>query len=141
MCVQLLAEVNGTPEEATVRQRIKMRIPLLVEAIWVKVQNVTSKSRFVHVRLYLQGGARRYYCFRLGHCKGVPADETLRDRDFRAAFLSRGNSQHGARETPHSFLRDWHRSSHTCQGSRSGGAEKRSARDGLATRPVAAPAQ
>jgi DNA invertase Pin-like site-specific DNA recombinase len=92
--VEFLYQVKGTDEEVPVRHRIKKRLPLLLEAIWVKVHCLNPRNRVVFARLYLQGGGSFPFSFRLGQCKGV-ADETIRrerDRDFRADFRSRGHS-------------------------------------------------
>lgn len=87
--MQLLDEVKGTAQEMTIRQRIKMRLHLIVEAIWLKVQNLNKQNRFVHCRLYLHGGESRYYVFKLGRCGGALPDKELPFVDFRADFLAR----------------------------------------------------
>jgi hypothetical protein len=81
--VQLLDEVEGNPREAIVRQRIKTRLPLLVESIWVRVQRIDKSRRYVHVRVYLHGGEPRYYPIPCGDLSGH-APWPLDDVDFRA---------------------------------------------------------
>jgi len=87
-CLQRLDEIermkDGPPKEDTrrrVRERIKGRLPSLVESIWVRVQIENKASKFVHVRLYLQGGETRYWVLTVGRPGGDPLP--LRDCDFR----------------------------------------------------------
>jgi DNA invertase Pin-like site-specific DNA recombinase len=83
-CVQLLAEVRGTEREAGVRQRIKTRLPLLVESIWVRVQPINKMRRYLHVRLYLHGGEPRYFVVPVGpEGPAVVAPWPLAGADFR----------------------------------------------------------
>jgi DNA invertase Pin-like site-specific DNA recombinase len=89
-CVQLLDEVKGTDREAGVRERIKARLPLLVESIWAVVQPVNRMCRVVHARLYLHGGTQRYVVFRCGNPKKVsPAVWRLDACDLRAPDVAR----------------------------------------------------
>jgi hypothetical protein len=83
-CVELLREVKGTDREAGVRRRIKTRLPLLLESIWVRVQRFSKGSRYLHVRLYLHGGAERYVLKHVG--RGEPSGRPwkLDGADFRA---------------------------------------------------------
>jgi hypothetical protein len=83
-CVKLLRKVKGTAEEATVRQRIKTRIPLLVESIWVRVQKIGQSQRFTHIRIYLHGGEERYFLLGTGKGQIRAAPWPLGDADFRA---------------------------------------------------------
>ncbi len=80
--LQLLDEVHGTEKEAVTRQRIKARIPMIVESIWVRIQKTSQKSKYVHVRLYLKGGEPRPFVITYGDPKCPPLD--LADADFRA---------------------------------------------------------
>jgi DNA invertase Pin-like site-specific DNA recombinase len=84
-CVQLLARVRGTAEERAVRVRIKTRLPLLLEAVWVRVQPINRLSRYLHIRLYLQGGEQRYYVKYVAKGKGEPSvgPWRLAGADFR----------------------------------------------------------
>ena len=87
--VPFLATIKGTPQEASTRHRLKVRLRLLVEQIWIKVERINKNNRFIHVRIYLHGGECRYYAFTLGVCAGATPDTRLRDVDFRAAFAAR----------------------------------------------------
>src|SRR5262249_41721084 len=51
-CIQLLDEVrrDRPEEEPVVCRRIKTRLPLILDSIWVKVQMIHKRSRYVHVR-------------------------------------------------------------------------------------------
>jgi DNA invertase Pin-like site-specific DNA recombinase len=81
-CIQLLDRVRGTAKEQPTRHRIKARVPLLVESIWVRVQVVTKQSRYLHVQVYLHGGSEpRYLLLEAGTPTG---HLLLEDADFRA---------------------------------------------------------
>jgi DNA invertase Pin-like site-specific DNA recombinase len=87
LCVALLRKVKGTPDEVVIRRRIKARLPMLLEAVWVRVQSgPLSRGRYsgkyVHVRLYLCGGEQRYFWFDHGHTDGM-ARLPLDGVDFR----------------------------------------------------------
>jgi DNA invertase Pin-like site-specific DNA recombinase len=77
---EAIANGNGAEEQA-LRRRIKGRIPFLVESIWVRMQVVTKKSRYVHVRIYLQGGQERYLLLAFAAPKVPPLP--LVNADFR----------------------------------------------------------
>jgi hypothetical protein len=85
--VQHLDEARGTENEATLCRRIKARLRLLVQRIWVKVQPVHKRCRHVHVLLCLQGGERRVlWC----HC-GIDSEVKpwqLSESDFRAGDVA-----------------------------------------------------
>jgi DNA invertase Pin-like site-specific DNA recombinase len=89
-CVRLLVEeVRGTDREAGVRERIKTRLPMLVDSFWVAVQRVNMHCRLVHVRMYLHGGESRYFRIRSGKsrsCQIVPWP--VDDADFRAGDVA-----------------------------------------------------
>jgi DNA invertase Pin-like site-specific DNA recombinase len=84
-CVDLLDEVRGTEREAGVRERIKVRLPRLIESIWAVVQSINKQCRIIHIRVYLQGGEQRYYARYCGPnplC-GWPAPWPLQKADLR----------------------------------------------------------
>jgi len=83
-CLQLLDEVRGTERETVVRQRIKGRIPFLVESIWVRVQPINKMQRYLHTRIYLHGGEPRYFAIFAGRGKPSAPAWNLKDVDFRA---------------------------------------------------------
>jgi DNA invertase Pin-like site-specific DNA recombinase len=56
---KLLADAEGVELEK-LRRRLKSRIRLLVDEIWVVVQRIDHKRRMAHIKLYLHGGATRY---------------------------------------------------------------------------------
>jgi hypothetical protein len=86
-CLPLLDRVRGTPEEEAICRRIKARIPMLVESIWVRVQVVHQRGRYVHVRFYLHNGEpldpKLYFCLPCGYTSGKEA-LPLANADFRA---------------------------------------------------------
>jgi hypothetical protein len=89
--VKFLRRKKGTTEEPDIRRRIKARLPLFVESIWLDVQMVHKRSRFVHVKLYLSGGGEpRYLCFRCGIETATPPWD-LEFVDFRTGDVA-GNA-------------------------------------------------
>jgi DNA invertase Pin-like site-specific DNA recombinase len=87
VCVDALAALRGTPEAAAARRRVKARLPLILESIWVHVEGQTRRSRFVHVELRLAGGQRRYFVLTFGRPAGGPSD--LSGCDFAAGEVGR----------------------------------------------------
>jgi DNA invertase Pin-like site-specific DNA recombinase len=81
-CVGLLDSVADTPREDGVRRRIKARLPLVFESVWVRVQALHRRGRYIHVRIYLHGGEQRYFVLACGHTSGVPP-LALATADFR----------------------------------------------------------
>jgi DNA invertase Pin-like site-specific DNA recombinase len=82
-CVELLDKASGTPKEAPLRRRLKALVALLVESIWVRVQALHRRGRYVHVRIYLRGGEQRPLVIPCGHVsKAAPLP--LQNADFRA---------------------------------------------------------
>jgi hypothetical protein len=84
--VELLDKLAGQedrPRLEAVRRRIKARLPLLVESIWVRVQVLHKRGRYVHVRLYLHGGEQRYFVLPCGYVAAAPPLR-LDGADFRA---------------------------------------------------------
>jgi hypothetical protein len=76
------AAEKGDPREMqALRLRVKGRIPFLVESIWVRVQVLTKRARYVHVRIYLHGGEERYLFLTCGHPQVAPL--FLEEADFR----------------------------------------------------------
>jgi hypothetical protein len=84
-------------KRAAVRSRIKTRLPVIVESIWVRVQYIDKRRCYVHVRLYLHGGEPRYF---LVSCGEVTGHEPwpLRDADFRAGDV--GGDAIAAKQRP-----------------------------------------
>jgi DNA invertase Pin-like site-specific DNA recombinase len=76
------AQAEGRPaDELAIRHRIRGRIPLLVESVWVRVETHTRRRRYVHVRVYLHGGEERPFVLAFGKPKAPQLP--LRDADFR----------------------------------------------------------
>jgi DNA invertase Pin-like site-specific DNA recombinase len=92
-CVKLLRKLKkagDTEQEAAVRSRIKTRLPLLLEEIWVRVQPVNKMSRYLHIRLYLKGGEPRYVFKHAGRGKPSARLWALEGADFRAGDVGDG---------------------------------------------------
>ncbi len=81
-CLRRLDEARGTPEEKPLRERIKGRIPFLIESIWVRMQLQNSRRRYAHVRIYLHGGEQRYIVIPI--CGPTDDALLLGSADFRA---------------------------------------------------------
>jgi DNA invertase Pin-like site-specific DNA recombinase len=91
--IELLDENRDTPEEVTIRRRIKSRLRLIVESIWVDVQAMHKRSRYVHVQLFLHGGEKRYFCLPCGCKSDVPALD-LEAVDFRKSGRAKKAGMH-----------------------------------------------
>jgi DNA invertase Pin-like site-specific DNA recombinase len=75
-------EAGGASAELeALRERIKARLPFLVESIWVRVEMFGRATKYVHVRIYLHGGTHRYLLLTFGKPGAEPL--RLRDADFR----------------------------------------------------------
>jgi DNA invertase Pin-like site-specific DNA recombinase len=83
-CAEALAKLKGKPEEAPARRRIRQRLRLIVEGMWVHVERVSFMSRYVHVQLHLHGGERKYFCFPSGRGRPRRGPSDLSGCDFRA---------------------------------------------------------
>ena len=57
--IKLLANAKGAEAEK-LRRRLKSRLRLIVDEIWVVIERLDHKRRVAHVKLYLRGGATRY---------------------------------------------------------------------------------
>jgi DNA invertase Pin-like site-specific DNA recombinase len=76
------ARVEGrVADELAIRHRLRGRIPLLIESVWVRMETHTRRRRYVHVRVYLHGGEPRYFVLPLGSPQAPPLP--LGKADFR----------------------------------------------------------
>jgi hypothetical protein len=101
-CVEALARVKekGTPEMlAAARKRIRQRLRLIVEGMWVRVERLSYMSRYVHVQLYLHGGEQRYCCFPSGRGRPKRGPSDLSGCDFRAGDVGR-HTRHAEASQP-----------------------------------------
>jgi hypothetical protein len=94
--LERLEETKGTEEGVALRQRVKLRVRMLVESVWVKAQVIDKANRYLHVLVYLHGGERRYFRLQIGLCK-KEAPWSLADADFRADWEGKNV---GAQSTP-----------------------------------------
>lgn len=76
-------ERNGPREAiAPLREKIKGRIPFVIESIWVRVETQNCYRRWVHGRIYLQGGEQRPFLIAVN--KPTTAPLNLSHADFLA---------------------------------------------------------
>jgi DNA invertase Pin-like site-specific DNA recombinase len=57
--VKLLASAKGKEVE-TLRRRLKSRLRLIIDEIWVVIQRLDGRLRAAHIQLHMRGGATKY---------------------------------------------------------------------------------
>ncbi len=57
--IKLLADAKGKEAE-TLRRRLKSRLRLLIDGIWVVIQRLDGRLRAAHIQLHMRGGATKY---------------------------------------------------------------------------------
>src|SRR5437016_2274987 len=79
--IRLLRAAKAGTERSTLRRRIKARLQMMIDSIWVYIQPFSARSRVVHVQIFFKGERSHYLRLKVGQPPKKVGAVTVLDLD------------------------------------------------------------